>query len=300
MTQRFPIKLFEGQANFIKTLRFHPCAEPFPILVETFFPCVLMLAIDLYLFDEQDVAMDVLKDYPRYGKGKAASRGYRHNTKRTTADGPRSRKRIKAVPFLHKPVVKGLTTFLYNVAAPLEKVGFVFMFYSAVDNFFMNWSSLLIRRGYCELPALTGPITLKATPSVQVFTPSGSPCGHGTTVQNRGGWTHSAFAVNLPPGTYTAIWSMTVRNPTDTPKQPVKLTLKEGAMPVAVHSYSGPSEVIGGNTTQTIMASATFGSPTFILNQMWWECETDGSPLVQLDLLESTITIWQEYTEISY
>jgi len=186
------------------------------------------------------------------------------------------------------------------LAAPVEQVGFLFMFYSAVDNFFMNWSSLLIRRGYCELPALTGPLTLKATPSPQVFSFAGSPCGHSITVQNRGSWAHGAFAAVLPPGTYTVVWSMTVRNDLDDPKHPVRLEIKEGLYPVAAATHLGQLEVIGGNTTQTIMVSATVGSPTFLLNEVWWECGTELSPLVLLDIIESTITIWQNYEEISY
>lgn len=296
----FPIKLFQGQANFIKTLRYHPCADPFPILVETFFPCVLRMAVDLYLLDEQDIAMDVLEKYPRYGKGKPASRGYRHNSKRQTTKGPRTRKKVKAVPFIKKPFTKGLTTFLFHLAKPVEQVGFVFMFYSAVDNFFYNWSSLLIRRGYCELPALTGPLTLKANPGVQLASASGEPVSLAIEHQNRASWPHSSTAAVLPPGTYVVTWTARLKNNLNETKFPVRLVLKEGVFPVTLNRIEGEAVSAGPDSEISISVSGVVGSPTFLLNDVWWEIESVGAPLVLLDLLESTLTIWQDYEEISY
>ena len=88
MSGYFPTRLFEGQINFVKFLQFHPCADPMPILVETFFPCALRLAIDLYLYDAEDVAREVMRGYPKGGVGKPAARGLRHSFKKGDKDKP--------------------------------------------------------------------------------------------------------------------------------------------------------------------------------------------------------------------
>lgn len=297
---QFPIKLFEGQINFVKFLRFHPCAEPMPILVETFFPCFLRMVIDLYLIDESDIAMDILEDYPRYGKGKPASRSLRHSFKKEK-DGKRlSRKQVLTAPFIFQPNTMALTTFLYNVAAPLEKIGFAFMFYSAVDNFFHNWTSLLVQRGYCSLPALTGPLQRTANPQVQLAGQFGQSISMQNEIQNRASWPSASHAASLPPGTYTALLQMDIQSRSIFTITDIAAQIQEGTHPVGVHTYRGELTTFGPMERKTIFVSATVGSPSFLLNDVWWELYYAHPGAPQFDLHSATISIWMNYEEISY
>jgi len=300
MSGYFPTRLFESQINFVKFLQFHPCADPMPILVETFFPCALRLAIDLYLYDVEDVAREVMRGYPKGGVGKPAARTLRHSFKKGDDKKPMARRQVKAVEFSHRPAVQQFTKFLFNITDPIEKVGFAMLFYNSVDQFFYNWTTLLVRRGYCELPALTGPLQLKGNPGSQFASNSGLPVSLPIELVNRAGWAHGATAAVLPPGTYVAIFQCQLRRPTPGVTLGVRLALKEGSYPVAVATEYGASVDVGADTWTTLMVSKTFGSPSFLLNEIWWECTLEIGLSALFDIQEASITIWQEYTEISY
>jgi len=300
MSDDFPIKLFEGQINFVKFLKFHPCAEPFPILIETFFPCVLKMAIDLYLLDAQDVAMREFEKYPRYGRGVAARRTLRHQLKKIKNQKYVSRRVAVPVPFIERPAIKGLTTAIFWIANPLEKIGFAMLFYSSVDNFFYNWTSLLIRRGYCELPALTGPLSLRSNPGNQVFVTSGEPCAMPVEIQNRASWSHNSFSCSLPPGDYTATFRMTVKNNFSSTVGGVRLVIKEGTYPLPLARHESETVYVGPGQTVEIGVAAGVGSPTFVVNSLWWECESVGVPIAQLEQLSANFIVWQNYEEISF
>jgi len=295
-----PIRLFGGPVNFIKFLKFHPCADPMPILVETFFPAALRMAIDLYLLDYDDVAREVLRTYPQGGVGVKARRGLRHSFKKTEGKKVMARRQVKAVPFSHLPRVQQLTKFLFMITDPIEKIGFAIMFYNAVDNFYYNWTSLLIRRGYCELPALTGPLQLRANDSTILANESGAPLGMPIEIVNRAGWSHSAFSASLPPGSYVAVFTLDLKRTAPGYTPPVQLIIRQGASPIAVATYEGDAQPVGYDDWVSLSVSTPFGSPTFFANDIWWEVRTTISISALFDYRNASITIWQDYEEISY
>jgi len=258
------------------------------------------IGIDLYLIDEQDVAMNTLKEYPRYGKGRAAARGQRHSFKKTKDGKKLTRRQVKNVPFLHKPIIKGSTTFLYHLAAPLERIGFVMMFYSAVDKFFYNWTTLLAHRGYCELPAFTGPLQRKANPGSQIASPGGNPVSMPILVQNRGAWPSNATGAGLLPGEYTVIWTAKVRNFGTSTQQGLRLKLAQGTFPIALNiEHSDPVDIGPGDEAELVL-SCVIDFPVFVLNGIWWEMDTVAALLLNFDLLSSEICIYQNYAEHSF
>lgn len=300
MSGYFPTRLFEGQINFIKFLKFHPCADPMPILVETFFPAALKMAIDLYIWDYDDVAREVYSGYERKPDGKPFSRKTRHSFKKKGDKGPMSRRQIKAVEFSARPKVQAFTKFLFEITAPIEKVGLMMLFYNSVDQFFYNWTTLLVRRGYCELPALTGPLQLVGPAGSVVATNSGNPISLPTVLVNRASWSHSATAASLPPGTYVAIFQCEVRRPVAGITLGVQLILREGTYPIAVATERSDPVDVGPDEWVPLMVSKTFGSPTFVLNNVWWEIGLEIGLSALLDMRNPSITIWQNYEEISY
>lgn len=295
----FPIRLFEGQANFIKTLRFHPCAEPFPILIETFFPCALQLAIDLYMLDSMDMLRERFRSYPQKGIAPNFRRARRHSFKKQGKAGPLSRKQVKAVPFVAKPLVASFTKWLLLVTDPLEKIGFAMLFYNSVDQFFMNWSSLLIRRGYCELPALTGPLSLLGNAGSQVWSDTGNPVSCPNILQNRAGWSHSNTAAVLPPGTYVVVFTAEIKTTGTTYIDGLFLTIKEGFFPIAAAKEDGEKVTVGPDEWVPVSVTKVIGSPTFLLNDVWWEA-TSTTPLAITQIRNARVIIWQNYEEISY
>jgi len=300
MTQRFPIRLFGGPVNFIKFLKFHPCADPMPILVETFFPAALRMAIDLYLWDYDDVSREVMRRYPMAGIGATARRGTRHSFKKTQDKKVMARRQVKAVPFSHLPRVQQLTKFLFVITEPLERIGFVFMFYNAVDNFYYNWTSLLIRRGYCELPALTGPLQLRANDSTILANQNGAPLGMPIELVNRAGWSHSAFSASLPPGSYVAVFQLEVRRPSPGYTPDIQLVLRQGSFPITLDTYEGNFAPVGGDDWVSLVVQTPFGSPTFFANDIWWEVRSRVAVSALLEYRNAMVTIWQDYEEISY
>jgi len=300
MSGYFPTRLFEGQVNFVKFLQFHPCADPMPILVETFFPCALRLAIDLYLYDVEDVAREVMRQYPKGGVGKPATRGLRHSFKKQRDTKVMARRQVKAVPFSHRPAVQQFTKFLFNITDPIEKLGFAMLFYNSVDQFFYNWTTLLVRRGYCELPALTGPLQLRGNDGTQFASNSGLPVSLPNVLVNRAGWAHSATAAVLPPGTYVAVFQCELRRPTPGITFGARIQLSEGSYPIAVATEYSPPQDVGADEWVTFMVSKTVGSPSFLLNEVWWECGLEIGLSALFDIRNASICIWQEYTEISY
>jgi len=300
MTRVKPIRLFGGPVNFIKFLKFHPCADPMPILVETFFPAALRMAIDLYLYDFDDVAREVMRRYPMGGVGATARRGLRHSFKKTQDKKVMARRQVKAVPFSHLPKVQAFTKFFFMITEPIEKVGLAMLFYNAVDNFYYNWTSLLIRRGYCELPALTGPLQLRANDSTLVATQSGNPLGMPIEIINRAGWSHSAFSASLPPGSYVAVFSLEVKRPTAGVTPGIQLILRQGSYPIHVDTYAGDYADVGNDDWVSLVVQTPFGSPTFFANEIWWEVRSLVAISATLEYRNANITIWQDYEEISY
>lgn len=296
----YPIKLFEGQVNFIKFLRFHPCADKLQIMVETFFPCALQLAIDLYLYDHEDVAREVLRQYPKGGKGVPSRRGLRHASKKKSPTGPKSRKVVKAVPFIRKPFVMGFSKFLFEVTAPLERIGFAMLFYGAVDNFFYNWTTLLVHRGYCSLPASTGPLIRTANAGSQFFSSGGNPISMPNIIQNRAGWGSNNVSAGLLPGSYTAILSITIKNNGLIGWLGIRAVIKTGTYPVSVHSYASEPVDVGPEQEVTLFVAAEVGTDFFILNGVWWEIDSVVTLSGVGELKAAQITIYQNYTEISF
>jgi hypothetical protein len=293
------LPLFEGPQNFVKLIRFHPCSEPFAILIETFYPAVIQMAIDLYLLDETDIAFERLKTYPRYGKGVPFSRGLRHSNKKESKGKALARKVVANYQGVKHPYAKTLTTGLFYLYGPLEKIAFVMMFYSAVDRFWYNWTNLLIRRGYCELPAVTGPLTLKGNDGFQVVSTTPEPLSAPIVVQNRAAWGHTAFGCSLPPGRYQCIISMSLK-PTGTTQLPaIRIRVRTTVLGIGISFEYGPYADLMPDEWTPVMFAAEVGAPEIACG-LDWSVVSDIVLFGLCEIKELVITVWQNYEEISF
>ena len=298
MTQ-FPIRLFEGQTNFIKTLRFHPCAEPMPLLVETFFPAFIQMAIDLTILGITDIAFDRLKQYPRYGKGTAFSRSLTHSQKKRRDAKPYARRVIQNYKGIKHPYTKGLTSALFWIYGPIEKINFVIMFYNAVDQFFMNWSTLLIQRGYCEAPAISGPLSLAGNDGFQVVSTVIEPVSAPIILQNRALWSHTAVAASLPAGDYTIVVSASIRATGSSQVPAIRLRLRELKFGVGLVFHFGGYVDAMPDEWSPISVTASIGSE-LVGTVVEWGIISDIVLFALCEIKEIRVTMWANYQEHSF
>ncbi len=175
--------------NFLFNEISHPCARPWYLYVQTFLPAFLKLFITLILLQLDDV----IRDYAIVRAGDAPDgarrRGSHFRKLRGANQATRSQKVFR----------QGLITVL-KVTAPLEAIGFVWLMYTAGDQFFYDWQSLLKKSDFCSRPATTGPLSRTVVPTQISSTPTGQGFGYVTLVQNRASWPTTPLGAVVPEG----------------------------------------------------------------------------------------------------
>lgn len=194
------INIFPNEKNFIKTMISHPCARPWYVWVETFVPAFLKLLLTVSIFDVEDAIRahgeSIVRDRQR-GKSK------RHAPKVRLAGAGRAVTRYAQ---------QALKTLLV-VTKPLENIGFLWLLYSATDEFFFDWQTLLEESTFCKQPIISGPMQRSRGPGFISFTVGGATIIMTNALQNRGGWANNVFGVTLPQGSFTAGLGLTVKAP---------------------------------------------------------------------------------------
>ena len=191
---------FKKEANFIKSLITHPCARPWFVYAETFLPAFLKLLITVVLFDVEDALRahgeSIVRD-------RHAKKGKRHTKKMKVQN-----KGINVARYAQK----GLKVLLI-VTEPLEKIGFAWLVFSAVDQFFYDWQMLLQKSDYCVDRGQSGPLTLARGPGFISIVIGFVPVILNITEQNRPGFTHTAIGADIPHGAWHCLFALTVKGP---------------------------------------------------------------------------------------
>ena len=246
------LEFFRKEANFIKYMISHPCARPWFVYVELFIPAFIKLLITVVLFDIDDAIRAHGEGIVRDKKG---GKKKRHGTKiKTTAQQTR----------VQRYAQKGLKILLV-VTKPTEKVGFQWLIFSAVDQFFADWQSLIEESDYCVDRGQSGPLTLQRGPGFISIVVGYVPVILNITSQDRAGWFSSTLSVDLPRGSFGAYFGLTVVGPTGgvnavkirlrsegafvteiTESDPLALEQGEEGDLVVVHNFSFP--LIGGGS----------------------------------------------------
>lgn len=230
----------------------HPCARPWFVYVELFVPAFIKLMITVVLFDIEDAIRahgeSIVRD-KRGGKKK------RHGIKLKAVGQPTK---------VDRYAQKGLKILLV-VTKPLELIGFSWLLFSAVDQFFSDWQTLLENSDYCVDRGQSGPLTLQRGPGQVSILESFVPVILNINAQNRAGWAHSSISAALPFGSFKSFFALTVIGPTGD-AQTIRIRIKtpgalgsdttesdnlalpvgeEGSM-VVQHNFTFP--LIGGGT----------------------------------------------------
>ena len=178
----------------------HPCARPWFVYVELFIPAFIKLLITVAIFDVEDAIRAHGETIVRDKKG---GKKKRHGI-RTRVVGQQTR--------VDRYAMKGLKILLV-VTKPIELIGFTWLLFSAVDQFFSDWQTLLENSDYCVDRGQQGPLTLQRVGGNSSIVVGFIPVIMNIESQDRAGWPHSSLSATLPRGEYRCVFSMTVIGP---------------------------------------------------------------------------------------
>lgn len=193
-----PIDFFPGQKNFLRNLFTADCAEPWYVYAETFLPAAIKLVIFTGFRDAEDLLRGHGEDISRDRSG---GRKKRHSGRYVGAGRQTTVQRFSQ---------KGLRTLLV-LTAPLEFIGFHWLIYAQLDQFFYDWQSLIDLRGECKAPASGGPMQLSRGFGVISLVVGGVPVIMSNELQNRAGWSHSTLSGTLPAGQFNGVFGLSVQ-----------------------------------------------------------------------------------------
>jgi len=272
--EKFPIRLFPKTQNFVKFIATHPCADPFPILVETFFPAFVKFAFTLYFMTPEDMAMLRFQEYERPPKRGGKSRGTGHNRKQRTVRGDLSRVKVIGESFTQQTYTQRMTQTLAYFFGPIERIGLKFLIYNAVEDLYYDWQTMLEARDYCSGNPNSGPIQLQGGTQNQLWGTTGFPISAPTVVQNRSGWPWSPFAIAVPVGQYYGWVAVTVRS--------IGVLLPNCFLRVRIQPTAGFPKVVEGarsdipvDGTVDIMVYFDFDYPFSLSTSVDWEACAD-------------------------
>ena len=196
------VTFFAKQANFMKFLLTHACARPWYVYAETFIPSFLVLMLTVVLFDVDDAIRAHGESI--VGGSKSKRKGRKRHTFKTRITAQQTT--------VARWSSKGLKTLLV-ITSPLEKIGFAWLLFAAVDQFFQNWQTLLQRSEYCNTPLETGPLQRSRGPGLISFVVGGVSVIMDKLEQNRAGWSTGPLGASLPRGEFFAVFALTVKGP---------------------------------------------------------------------------------------
>lgn len=257
--------------NFAKFIMTHPCADPFPILVETFFPAALQFAMMIYIPQWEDIAMLRFQEYPRYGKGRSPLRAGSHASRKEKKGKPISRALAPNQGFTANKYVAGLTTFLHYFVGPIETIGLWWTVFEATDKFAYTWQTLLEQREYCSGNPNSGPLQLYNPSGTQLFTSTGAVSALPVTLQNRAGWGHTPFDAGLPVGQYYGWFSISVKAVNNAiPNAWVQIDVV--SIPGINRTFKGANTTISAEVWTDLIVTFYFDAPLAVTNAINWSC----------------------------
>ena len=239
--------------NFSREIIYSDCSRPWWVYVETFFPCFVELALTLSVPDLNDLVR--ARAYQLAGPGRPGS----HFRKR----------QLKG----KKPQVERYTMdklkWLLILTEPLELIGFTWLLYSATDQFFANWQSLILKTDYCTFPPSRGPLIRERHNFPQVTSLSGASMSLTTLVENPGGWNNTSQDVLAPPGSYRIILvAQCAGRLSDVPNVCAQIRVRTN---FGDRTFPGPKATAKQNDPQTFMADISWHVPAIGSQYFRWD-----------------------------
>ena len=257
--------LFPKEANFIKSIVLHGCARPWYVYAETFLPAWLELVITVGIFDIEDAIRAHGEKIVSEGAGKR-TRGGKHTQKI----------RVNVVETKAARYARlGLKTLLI-VTKPIELIGFTWLLYSAVDQFFFNWQSMIEESDFCKQPINSGPFNASRGAGFVSILPGGSPVPMTTVDQNRATWVNTSISIELPEGLIGCLFGLTCGAPPGGITG-VRIQLRITDFLRTYFFESDPVDIAPG-TTEDLIISTTFFLATQFGGSVVWELKGPAVP----------------------
>jgi len=273
-----PIELFKNEQNFIKYVLSHPCARPWYVYAETFAPAFLKLLVTVALLDVEDAIRAHGEKIAREGKGK---KGKRHT--------PRIKTQGKVQPY-ERYMAKGLKTLLV-ITEPLEKIGFAWLLFSATDQFFYDWQTLLEQSDYCVDRGQSGPLTLSRVGGFNSLVVGFNVVSLPIESQDRAGWPHTTIVANIPFGSFTAIFACEVVGSTGGLTN-LMIRLRTPGSIGADSTTSDPIAVNGGEVI-SMFVTHHFTNPTVGGGTLLWEIGGETVP-VGIFIVKAMMSVFRD------
>ncbi len=239
--------VFQGEANFIKRLLTDQCARPWFVYAETFLPAFLELMIMVTLLDLNDL-IRARGQKISAGGGARAGRGGRHT--------PLMRGQ-NVISSTERYMQKGLRTLLI-VTQPLENIGYAWLMYSAVDQFFYDWQTLIDQSPYCEKNDAWGPLHRSRGGGFVTINTSGFPIIMTNLDQNRSSWPTTTISATVPPATMSFLFAATIGSPPGgITGVTIRLKMTDGF--VTTYIESEPQDIAADEQKDFILSDHFFG-----------------------------------------
>lgn len=194
--------ILQGEANFIKFMITDRCARPWFVYAETFLPAFLELLMTVLFLELNDIVRAYGENIAEGGGGKKGRRK-RHTPKI---------KQLGARTETERYMQKGLKTLLV-VTQPLENIGYAILMYSAVDQFFYDWQTLIEQAPYCTKNDQWGPLSRSRGSGFITILPGGFPIIMTNVTQNRSGWPTTTISATVPAAENQVIFAATIGAP---------------------------------------------------------------------------------------
>jgi len=276
MSEPEKIQFFPHAQNWIKYMISHPCAEPWSVLIETFLPCVLKFAATIYLFDINDMAVERLRQIDAAATGRTARSLRKFSWEKRPGKVLSGKPLSKIGTFSYKASVMAATKAILTVAEPLEKIGFIWLVYSASDQFFYDWTSLLQYRNYCGSPEFTGPLTRIEASGSYLFSIGGSVAHINTLTQNRGGWSNTNVAATVPAANYFVMFKTRAKTLSGTIPD-AYLMLEASVSGVTIKQYKGDKVALNSETFTDLLIGAEINQSLFVSSTIGWYTASDSA-----------------------
>ncbi len=257
--------IFQGEANFIKYMLTNQCARPWYVYVETFIPAFLELLFTVTLLEIDDLIRAHGQKISSEG-GNKSGRGGRHTPAIKTTGGKTPVERY---------MQKGLKTLLI-VTQPLENLGYAWLLYSAVDEFFYNWQTLIEQAPFCTQPIESGPYSRSRGGGFVTINMSGFPIIMTTLTQNRASWVGTTIKLLVPQGHISYLFAATIGSP---PGGITGVTIRLKITDAFGTRYQETeAQNIEARTTKDFILSERFFVPTGGGAEVQWELRGPAVP----------------------
>ena len=243
----------QNAGNFSKEILHSDCSRPWWVYVETFLPCYLDLVLTLSVPDLNDLVR--ARAYQIAGPGRPGS----HFRKR----------KLKG----KKPAVKRWSMdklkWLLIVTEPLELIGFTWLLYSATDDFFANWQSMILKTDYCTFPPNKGPFIRERHNFNNVISESGATMFLTDLIENPGGWLNTSEDMIAVAGSYKIILVADIAGRlADVPNVALQIRVRTS---FGDRTFTGPFGTAYKDQPRQFMATVSWHTPAFGEQRFRWD-----------------------------